>query len=188
MQDILARPAAPPVAAALFNDPACLHDAVADLREAGFEDIAIAFSLEATREPQKDLKAQHARQEAVHGEKHTLPWRVRHGIEEDIHRKGAEILAGQGKDGTISGSPYREVDLQETLQGMGVAQYRIDLISREIGIGGSLLLVQAGERSEEAQAILEQNCGINRTDTATERAPAGTQVLSKADFAPKSVT
>ena len=173
MDDTLARPAAPAIAAALFLDPACLHDAVADLRDAGFDDISIAFSLEAKREPQKDPKAQHAREEALTGEKHTFPWRARHGIEEDAHRSGSEILAGQGKDGKTSGTPTKEVDLEETLRGLGVPQYRIDLISREIGIGGSLLLIDAGERSEEAQAILEQNCGINRTDTATERAPAG---------------
>lgn len=174
MDRTLARPAAPPIAVALFTDPACLHDAVADLRSAGFDNISIAFSLEAKREPQKDLKAQRARKEALTGEKHTFPWRARHGIEEDAHRSGSEILANQGKAGNPSGVPTQEVDLEETLRGMGVPQYRIDLISREIGIAGSLLLVEAGERSEKAQAILEQNCGINRTETATERAPAGT--------------
>ncbi len=174
MDNALSGPSTPVIAAALFLDPACLHDAVADLRQAGFDDISIAFSIEAKREPQKDLKAQRARKEALSGEKHTFPWRARRGIEEDVHRSGSEILAGQGKDQNASGSPTKEVDLEETLRGMGVPQYRIDLMSREIGIGGSLLLVEAGRRSEEAQAIMEQNCGINRTDTATERAPAGT--------------
>lgn len=172
MQVILTRPAAPPVAAALFADPVCLHDAVADLRSAGFTDLAIAFSIAAKPGQQIDAKARRSREIALHGEKHSLPWRVRHGLEEDSYGHGPEIMTRNDAGQT---PPCTVVDLQETLQGMGVPQYRIDLMSREIGASGSLLLVQAGARSEQAQAILEQNCGINRTDTATEPAPPGTR-------------
>lgn len=165
MRNSLSRPDASPIAAAVFTDPIYLHDAVSDLRSAGFKDLSLAFSIEAKRGQQNDPRAQRAREKALFGETHSVPWRVRHGLEDDAHRHDPAVIARKNER---QSSPCTEVDLQVTLQAMGVPQYRIDLISREIGASGSLLLVQAGDRSEQAQAILEKNCGINRTETATE--------------------
>lgn len=174
------------MAAALFSEPTSLHDAVADLREAGFGNLGVAFSTEPAPED-KRAKVRRARKEALTGEEHSRSWRVRHGFESDLHQKGAEVFAGegseilgrmeagiitpQGESGMPSGAPRNQVDLQKTLHGMGVPQYRIDLVDREIGPERFLLLVEVGDRSQEAQEILERNRGINRTDTAVERPP-----------------
>lgn len=174
------------MAAALFGEPTSLHDAVADLREAGFGNLGVAFSTEEVAED-KRAKIRRARKEALTGERHSRSWRVRHGFESDLHQKGAEVLTGEGSEildrieagiiappgqsGMPSGAPHKQVDLEKTLQGMGVPQYRIDLMNREIGPERFLLLVDVGDRSQEAQSILERNRGINRTDTAVERPP-----------------
>ena len=80
-------------------------------------------------------------------------------------------MSGQDKD-LSSGEPlqnYSEIDLRETLQSMGVAEDRILLLNREIREKGVLLLINAGDRSKEAESIMERNSGQIRTDTATER-------------------
>lgn len=166
--DVISRPPAPRVAAAVFTDSISVHDAAADLKEAGFLHMSIAFSADCKQAQQIDSKARHVREEVLTGEKHSLPWKIRHSFEHDLHRRGAEQMAGAGQRTAGAGVPYTEVDLEEALLSLGVSKERIDLVNREVGLYGSLLLVEAGERSEEAQAILERNCGINRTDTATE--------------------
>jgi hypothetical protein len=163
-------PSACRLAVAVFTDPSCLHDAVSDLREAGIHEIAIAFSAENIQRRQTEPKAQRAYESFLHGDRHTVSWRLRHGIEHDLHRKGAEIMAGEGKDHLSPGTPYEEINLAETLSGIGVSADRIDLINREVGCEGALLLVNAGDFLDEVQSILEKDCGINRTETATERA------------------
>jgi hypothetical protein len=162
------RPPAPSVAAAVFTDPIAVHDAAADLKEAGFLHMSIAFSADCKHAQQTDSKARHAREACLTGEKHSLPWRIRHSFEHDLHRRGTEQMAGASHRIADSGVPYTEVDLEEALLSLGVSRERIDLVNREVGLYGSLLLVEVGDRSEEAQSILERNCGINRTDTATE--------------------
>lgn len=164
------RSSASRLAVAVFTDPSCLHDAVADLREAGIDEIAIAFSAENMQRRQTDPKAHRAYERFMHGDRHTMPWRIRHGIEHDLHRKGTEIMAGEGKDQVNPGTPNEEVNLAETLSGIGVSVDRIDLINREVGCEGALLLVNAGDFLDDVQSILEKDCGINRTETATERA------------------
>ena len=80
-------------------------------------------------------------------------------------------MTGPDKD-LSSGQPlqnYSEIDLREPLESMGVAEDRILLLNREIREKGVLLLVNAGDRSKEAESIMERNSGQIRTDTATER-------------------
>ena len=80
-------------------------------------------------------------------------------------------MTGPDKD-LSSGQPlqnYSEIDLREPLESMGVAEDTILLLNREIREKGVLLLVNAGDRSKEAESIMERNSGQIRTDTATER-------------------
>jgi len=82
----------------------------------------------------------------------------------------ASRMTGQDKD-LSSGEPlenYSEIDLRETLESMGVAEDRILLLNREIREKGVLLLVNAGDRSKEAESIMERNSGQIRTDTADQ--------------------
>jgi len=84
-------------------------------------------------------------------------------------------MTGQDKD-LSSGQPlqnYSETDLREMLESMGVAADRIWLLNREVREKGVLLLVNVGDRSKEAESILERNSGQIRTDTATERPHSG---------------
>lgn len=177
------------VAAAMFTEPTNLHDAVSDLREAGFGNLAIAFSTEATPTRGDGSKNRRTREKFLNGEKHSFAWRMRHAFESDLQRQGAELVTGssreflskmeaeiivpRGKSGMPSGAPDRKVDLEKVLRARRVPKFRIDLLRREIGPSGSLLLVETGRRSNEAQEILERNCGINRTQMATERPPKG---------------
>jgi hypothetical protein len=155
------RPTAPDVVVAVFTDSASVRDAIADLNEAGFEgnQVQVAFSAEGKRA-----------HEAILGGQHSVRWRLEHGFEHDLHRRGADQMSGQ-RESTMktTAPPYTEVDMQETLAAMGVAQDRIQLLDWETGANGSLLLVHTGHRAKEVQRILEHNCGVIRTDTATER-------------------
>jgi hypothetical protein len=49
-----------------------------------------------------------------------------------------------------------------------VAPATINLLDREIGANGMLILVDAGDRCHEIESILERNRGMSRTVMATE--------------------
>jgi hypothetical protein len=166
------RPTAPNLVVALFTDSESLRDAVADLSSAGFgkSQISIAFSKSGKRAHAGDVIARSSTDQSVSGGEHSLSWKLKHSFEHDLHRKGIDQT--KRTDEFVSDKfdlPYSEVDLTETLSALGVAEDRILLLDREIGTNGSLVLVNPGYRAKEAQAILEHNCGIIRTDTATER-------------------
>jgi hypothetical protein len=158
---------------ALFAGSQAAHGALADLTDAGFSNgqISIAFSAEGKQAQLGKTEAHYPGQHAVSEERTSLVWKLRRGIEHDLHRSGTAQMTGQDKD-LSSGEPlqnYSEIDLRETLQSMGVAEDRILLLNREIREKGVLLLVNAGDRSKEAESIVERNSGQIRTDTATER-------------------
>jgi Heat induced stress protein YflT len=157
---------------ALFADSQAAHGALADLRDAGFSNgqISIALSVEGKQAQLGKAEADYLGQHAVSETRTSLVWKLRRGFEHDLHRSGTAQMAGQDKD-TSSGEPfqnYSEIDLRETLQSMGVTEDRILLLNREITEKGVLLLVEAGDRSKEAESIMERNSGKIRTDTATE--------------------
>jgi hypothetical protein len=96
---------------------------------------------------------------------------MRRSFEHDLHRSGTAQMTGQDRD-LSSGQPlqnFTEINLRETLESMGVAEGRILLLNREIRAKGVLLLVDAGDRSMEAESIMQRNSGQIRTDTVTER-------------------
>ncbi len=157
---------------ALFTDRKSAHGAVADLRSAGIrrDRIAVAFSAEGRQAHRGEFEIHGAGPEDLSKSKYTLAWRLRRGFNEDLHHHGAEVLAGKQKDPADEVvDSHIEVDLQETLRDMGVAEDRIQLLNRIVGANGLLILVEAGDRSGEVQTILEKNTGQIRTDSATER-------------------
>jgi hypothetical protein len=106
----------------------------------------------------------------LHG-KHSILWKFRHSFEHDLHKSGAGLSSNQDAlVATAERTPYTEVDLDDTLRGIGVAPATIKLLDREIGANGMLILVDAGDRCDEIESILEQNRGMSRTVMATERA------------------
>jgi hypothetical protein len=169
------RPTASNLVVALFTDSQSANGAVADLKDAGFSNgqISIAFS-NAGKQARRGKAGVHSPGEhAVSGKGNSLAWRLRRSFEHDLHRSGTDQMAGQ--DENLSSNepeqPYSEVDLRETLLSIGVAEDRILLLDHEITEKGTLILVNAADRSKDAESIMERNSGKIRTDTATERAP-----------------
>lgn len=165
------RPSTSELVVALFVDSQPANGALADLRDAGFSNgqISIAFSAEG-HQAQLGKTAHNLGRPSFAEERPSLGWRLRRSFEHDLHRSGTAQMTGQDKDLSSgeTGQTYSEIDLRDTLQSMGVAEDRILLLNREIGEKGVLLLINAGNRSKEAESIMERNSGQIRTDTATE--------------------
>jgi hypothetical protein len=155
------------VVAALFLRRDKLFDAIADLKQAGFQKdrIRVAFGSAAGIQP---LAAAQSVQE------HSLGWRLRQGFRQDLHHQGPELAARADQNlSTANESLFSEVNLHDTLQAMGLPETRIQLLNWELGAEGALVLIDAAEREREVSSILERDCGDLRTDTATERIPMG---------------
>jgi hypothetical protein len=167
------RPKTSNLVVALFADSQAAHGAIADLRDAGFSNgqISIAFSVEGKQAQLGKIEAYSPDQHVVSEERNSLAWKLRRSFEHDLHRSGTAQMTGQDRD-LSSGQPlqnFTEINLRETLESMGVAEGRILLLNREIRAKGVLLLVDAGDRSMEAESIMQRNSGQIRTDTVTER-------------------
>jgi hypothetical protein len=152
--------------AGLFLDEMSARDAIADLKIAGLGagQIGVGLSKRGKLELGKTVPCD------LHG-KHSIWWKLRHSIEHDLHAHGAGLSSTQDEAAaTEEARPYTELDLSETLREIGVAPATIQLLDREIGTNGMLILVDAGDRCDEVESILERNRGMSRTVMATERA------------------
>jgi hypothetical protein len=151
--------------AALFFNEMSARDAIADLKIAGLRagQIGVALSKRGKREHTESVPCD------LHG-KHSVLWKFRHSFEHDLHSQGADLSSKQDQVATKGETtPYTEVDLEDTLRGIGVAPATINLLDGEIGANGMLILVDAGDRCDEIESILERNRGMLRTVMATER-------------------
>ena len=150
--------------AALFFNEMSARDAIADLQIAGMRPGQIGVALS------KQGKLEHANSVPcdLHG-KHSILWKFRHSFEHDLHQSGAGLSSTQDKIATSGETtPYTEIDLDDTLRSIGVAQATINLLDHEIGANGMLILVDAGNRCDEIESILERNRGLLRTVMVTE--------------------
>jgi hypothetical protein len=151
--------------AALFFNEMSARDAIADLKIAGLRagQIGVALSKQGKREHSESVPCD------LQG-KHSVLWKFRHSFEHDLHSQGADLSSKKDQVATKGETtPYTEVDLEETLRGIGVAPATINLLDGEIGANGMLILVDAGDRCDEIESILERNRGMLRTVMATER-------------------
>jgi hypothetical protein len=156
------------IVAALFFDDVSARDAVADLKIAGFRarDIGVALSEEGKRARNRSSDAKHFSAGAIPEGEHSLLWKFRHSLE---HSQEPNLSSRE--DAALAGAerpPYRQVDLTDTLLALGVADVTIRLLDREMGASGLLILVDAGDRADEAESIFEQDRGFLRTVMATE--------------------
>ena len=152
--------------AALFLDETSARDAIADLKLAGLSagQIGVALSQQGKLEHSKGTPCD------LHG-KHSIRWKMRHSFEHDLQSHGAHLSSKDDEaTATAETTPYTEVELDDTLGSIGVAPATINLLDREIGAKGMLVLVDAGSRSDEIESILGRSRGIPRTVMATERA------------------
>ena len=150
--------------AGLFFDEMSARDAIADLKIVGLRagQIGVALSQRGRLEVNKSVPCD------LHG-KHSIRWKLRHSIEHDLHSHGAGLSSTQDEVAAREEMiPYTPVDLNDTLRGIGVAPATINLLDREIGANGMLILVDAGDRCDEIESILERNRGTSRTVMATE--------------------
>ena len=166
------RMAVPPsqIVAALFLRDMSARDAIADLEIAGFsaKDIGVALSEEGKRMKDQSSNADHTPKPVQEG-KHSFYWKFRHSLEHDLHSHGPGLSSRP--DAARTGGenpPYTEIDLTDTLVGFGMPDETIRLMDREVGPHGILLLVNAGNRVDEVESILEKNRGILRTAMATD--------------------
>jgi hypothetical protein len=165
----------PDLVVGLFTESHSAHGAIADLDIAGFhrDRVAIAFSAEGKKAHQEGSHKGHWGEPTPPASEYSLAWKLRHWVEGDTHRRGAEQMSGERPTGGQAGhqeEQYSEVDLHDTLKGVGVPEKRILLLDQILGVDGLLVLVDARERSREARVILEKNCGQIRTGMVTERA------------------
>jgi hypothetical protein len=159
--------------AALFLKPVSACDAIADLKIAGFQtsDIGVALSKQAEREQQ--LTPNTIRTPADLEGKHSIRWKVRHSFQNDLHSHGRGLSSRVDAAEANEEKPvYTEIDLTDTLRGLGVAEDTIKLLDEEMGRHGMFVLVHAGDRADEAESILDRNRGFVRTVMVTERTHA----------------
>jgi hypothetical protein len=159
--------------AALFLKGVSACDAIADLKIAGFHGTDIGVALSKLGEREQQLKPDPKRAPADLEGKHSIRWKVRHSINHDLHTHGGGLSSRHDAAAANEEKPsYVEIDLTETLRGLGVAEDTIKLLDEEMGTDGMFVLVHAGDRGEEAESILDRNRGFVRTVMVTERTHA----------------
>jgi hypothetical protein len=158
--------------AAVFLDEVSARDAIADLKLAGVraDQIGVALSDEGKRAQVLNQDAKHLPGD-LEG-KHSVLWRVRHSIHHDVHRHQGWGLSSR-QDAAAANQeqpPCTEIDLTDTLHGLGIAEATIKLLHHQVGAKGFLILVDAGEDEDRIESILLNNRGMPRTVMVTERA------------------
>ena len=161
------QPTVSTLVAALFTETKSAHGALADLASAGIpgDRIAVTFSAAGQQTQRQQFDSTHSSA----ADDCSLVWRLRHGFEQDLHQHGAKLASENPSTGSRVERPYCVVELHDTLRGIGVAEERIQLLDRNLGMHGVLILVEAEDQTREVQSILEKNCGQIRTDSVTER-------------------
>jgi hypothetical protein len=169
-QAIGAKPSS--LVAAVFLDEVSARDAIADLKLAGVRAnrIGVALSDEAKRVHALNPDAKHLPSD-LEG-KHSILWRLRHSIQHDTHRHQGTGLSSRPDAAAANQEqpPFTEIDLTETLRGLGVAEATIKLLHHQVGPKGFLILVDAGDEENRLESILLNNRGMPRTVMVNEQA------------------
>jgi hypothetical protein len=157
--------------AAVFLDEVSARDAIADLKLAGIRAnrIGVALSDEGKRAHALHPGAKHL-PEDMQG-KHSALWRIRHSIHHDVHRHEGRGLSSR-EDAAAANEeqpPFTEIDLTDTLRGLGIAETTIQLLHHQVGEKGFLILVDARDDEDRIDSILLKNRGMPRTVMVTER-------------------
>ena len=158
--------------AAVFLDEVSARDAIADLKLAGVRanQIGVALSDEGKRAHELNPGAKHLPGD-MEG-KHSLLWRFRHSIQHDAHRhEGRGLSSREHAAAANEEQPgFTEIDLTDTLRGLGIAEATIQLLHHQVGAKGFLIVVDAGDDENRIDSILLKNRGMPRTAMVTEQA------------------
>jgi hypothetical protein len=158
--------------AAVFLDEVSARDAIADLKLAGVRanQIGVALSDEAKRAHLLNPDAKHLPGD-LEG-KHSVVWRVRHSIKHDVHSHDGAGLSSRADAAAANEEqpPFTEIDLTDTLRGLGIAEATIKLLHHQVGAKGFLVMVDAPDGADRIECILLNNRGMPRTVMVTEQA------------------
>lgn len=165
------------LAVALFTETQSVRDAVADLRQAGFQpsQIFVAFSAEHDQFDPQHAELWQSSRHGLFGGEHSMRWRLRHSFERDLHHKS--LGAFQQPEPEANPHACTEVNLHDALKAIGVAEDRIRLVNQQVGAHGALIIVEAAMERRKAERILEKNAGQTRTGTATECPPGSRRTV-----------
>jgi hypothetical protein len=160
------------VVAAVFLDEVSARDAIADLKLAGVRasQIGVALSDEGKRIHGLNPGEKHLPSD-LEG-KHSVLWRVRHSIKHDVHSHHGPSLSSRHDAAAANEEqpPFTEIDLTDTLRGLGIAEKTIELLHHQVGAKGILIMVDARDRADQLECILLNNRGMPRTVMVTEQA------------------
>ena len=158
--------------AAVFLDEVSARDAIADLKLAGVHanQIGVALSDECKAAHSTDPGAKHLPSD-LQG-KHSRLWRVRHSIKHDVHGHQGPGLSSLADAAAANEEqpPFTEIDLTDTLRGLGIAEATIKLLHHQVGAKGFLVMVDALDHEDQIESILLKNRGMPRTVMVTEQA------------------
>ena len=161
----------PHLVAALFLNEVSARDAIADLKLAGIRanQIGVALSDEGKRLHVLNPDAKHLPTD-MEG-KHGVLWRVRHSIQHDVHNHQGRGLSSRPDAAAANEEqpPFTEVDLTDTLRGLGIAEATIKLVHNQVGAKGFLIMVDAPGDEDRIECILLNNQGMPRTVMVTEQ-------------------
>ena len=157
--------------AAVFLDEVSARDAIADLKLAGVRanQIGVALSDECKSALGQDPGAKHLPSD-LQG-KHSRLWRVRHSIKHDVHSHEGPGLSSLPDAAAANQEqpPFTEIDLTDTLRGLGIAEATINLLHHQVGAKGFLIMVDALADEDRIECILLNNRGMPRTVMVTEQ-------------------
>jgi hypothetical protein len=159
--------------AAVFLDEVSARDAIADLKLAGVRSnqIGVALSDEGKRAHGLNPGGGKHLPGDLEG-KHSVLWRVRHSIKHDVHGHDGPGLSSL-QDAAAANEerpPCTEIDLSDTLRGLGIAEATIKLLHHQVGAKGFLVMVDDCDDADRIESILLQNRGMPRTVMVTEKA------------------
>ena len=158
--------------AAVFLDEVSARDAIADLKLAGVHanQIGVALSDECKSAHSLDPGAKHLPSD-LQG-KHSRLWRVRHSIKHDVHSHQGPGLSSLPDAAAANQEqpPFSEIDLTDSLRGLGIAEATIKLLHHQVGAKGFLVMVDALDQENRIESILLKNRGMPRTVMVTEQA------------------
>jgi hypothetical protein len=151
--------------AAVFLDEVSARDAIADLKLAGVRanqiGVALSDECKSAKHLPSDLQGKHSRL-----------WRVRHSIKHDVHSHEGPGLSSLPDAAAANQEqpPFVEIDLTDTLRGLGIAESTIKLLHHQVGAKGFLVMVDALDHEDQLESILLKNRGMPRTVMVTEQA------------------
>lgn len=151
------------VALAYFTSPQRISDSIRDLCTADFAACHINIS---PLGAQTAVTDENGGSQPLHNAigDHSLTWRWNRARHHDHSRRGADQLSGTNPTPAEGSNPTcYSFDVSIVLTALRVPAQVIALLQRELGQNGQFVMVDASDRVQEADRILDRNAGSLRT-------------------------